>query len=55
MPGGVTLISEGQREGTASGASFYEYDYRLVTTHGRGGVENNHSTDIEPLSPAPRV
>jgi hypothetical protein len=41
VPGGVTLISEGTREGAASSATFYDYDYRLVTTHGNKRVLNS--------------
>ena len=39
-PGGVTLVSEGERVGPASGTTFYEYEYRLVTTRGNKRVFN---------------
>lgn len=45
-PGGVTLVDETERVGK-SGATFYEYEYRLVTTRGNKkvfssvAVENN--------------
>mmetsp|Transcript_42951 Transcript_42951/g.69101 ORF Transcript_42951/g.69101 Transcript_42951/m.69101 type:complete len:173 (+) Transcript_42951:81-599(+) len=41
MPGGVTLLSEGTRTGSASAAKFYDYEYRLVTTHGNKTVLNS--------------
>ena len=40
-PGGVTLISEAQRAGVRSGATFYDYEYRLITTHGNKRVLNS--------------
>ena len=40
VPGGVTLVSEGERVGPASGTTFYEYEYRLVTTRGNKRVFN---------------
>ena len=45
VPGGVTLISETQREGAKSAATFYDYDYRLVTTHGNKRVLNSVGGD----------
>ena len=41
VPGGVTLISEAQRIGVRSGATFYDYEYRLITTHGNKRVFNS--------------
>lgn len=41
VPGGVTLISEGIRTGSASNTTFYDYDYRLITTHGNKRVLNS--------------
>ena len=40
VPGGVTMVSEGERVGPASGTTFYEYEYRLVTTRGNKRVFN---------------
>ena len=40
VPGGVTLVFEGERVGPASGTTFYEYEYRLVTTRGNKRVFN---------------
>jgi len=34
VPGGVSVLSETERVGAKSGATFYDYDYRLITTHG---------------------
>jgi len=34
IPGGVYVLSENERVGPKSGATFYDYEYRLITTHG---------------------
>ena len=34
VPGGVSVLSETERVGAKSGATFYDYEYRLITTHG---------------------
>ena len=34
IPGGVSVLSETERVGAKSGATFYDYEYRLITTHG---------------------
>lgn len=49
VPGGVTLISESQREGASSAATFYDYDYRLVTTHGNKRVLNSVAVENNTL------
>lgn len=49
VPGGVTLISESQREGAASATTFYDYDYRLVTTHGNKRVLNSVAVENNTL------
>ena len=34
IPGGVDMLSERERVGAKSGVTFYDYEYRLITTHG---------------------
>ena len=41
VPGGVSLVSEGERNGLASGIIFYDYEYCLITTHGNKRVFNS--------------
>jgi predicted Zn-dependent protease len=49
VPGGVTLVSENNRIGAASGATFYDYEYRLVTTHGNKRVFNSVAVESSTL------
>jgi hypothetical protein len=41
VPGGVTLVSEGERNGLTSNITFYDYEYCLLTTHGNKRVFNS--------------
>jgi len=38
VPGGVTVTSSTERRGEKSGAVFYDYEYRLITTYGNKRV-----------------
>ena len=49
VPGGVTLLSETTRQGPRSAAVFYDYDYRLVTTHGNKRVLNSVAVENNTL------
>lgn len=45
LPGGVTLIREGSRQGPRSGSTFYDYEYQLTTTRGKKLVFNTVAVD----------